>query len=138
MIKRGQIVLKFTIILIISAVVIISFVNIGQAYGKGTVYRKTIAAREIPLIIDALYSYPYDSIVYYNKDLSGLTVEIIDGKVKVYDSKSIVGKDMTSRQYGFFPTGQNKIEAKLEDPKNIRFEKKNNIIVIKKDEATIK
>lgn len=133
MAKRGQLVIKALIILIVSAILIILYPSVGETFGKRDVYKKVVTAREIALIIDALYSYPYDVAVSYEKDLTGLIVEISGENIFVYDSRFSRNLDPTLAAYRFYPTGPNKIDAKLENAKNLKFEKIKNELIIKKE-----
>lgn len=137
--KRGQLVLKAVIDLIISAAIIFAFPYIGQSFGSGDVYKKEIVAKEIALIIDSLYAYPYDIVVYYEQDLTGFIIEISNDEVIVYSITSNgYDSDLTYKKYKFFQTGDNVIKAKLESPKRIKFEKQTNQLTITKDEINKK
>lgn len=136
---KGSLIVRAIIFLVVSLVIMSSLIYIGRAFGSGEVYKKTIAAKEIALTIDTLYAYPYDMVVYYEKDLTGLIVEISDNKVAIYnaefDRKNL---DPTFKEYYFIPTNANKISAKLENPKRIKFEKSKDLLTIKKDEISKK
>jgi len=134
MIKKGSIVIRAIIFVTISAVILGGLIYIGKSYGSGEVYRKLIIAKEIALILDAIYAYPYDSLVYYEKDLTGLIVEVSNNKVIVYNAQfNNRNLDPTSVDYSFIPTTINKINAKLENPKKIKFQKFNDIIILKNE-----
>jgi len=134
MAKRGQIVVKFIIILMVSAAIIFIYPYIGEKFGKGDVYKKALIAKEIALTIDVLYSYPYDAVIYYDKDLTAFNLEIAEGKVIIYDrifqSKNL---DPTRAEYMFFATGTSNPNIKLESPKKLRIEKTKNILAIRKE-----
>lgn len=132
MAKRGRLEYKALIILIISAVVFIFFLYIGQSYANSDVYKKGIASREIALIIDSMYAYPYDSTIYYERDLAGFTLEIADGKVIVYNKGFNKKNDPTLAEYAFFVTGVNNANIKLEDSKKIKIQKNMNNLIIEK------
>ncbi len=126
MIKRGQLVLKALIVLVISAAIIILYPYIGAQFGSRDVYKREIAAREIALIIDTLYAYPYDVTISYEKDLTGLSLEISDNKIKIYGARfNNYLLDPSNRKYDFIPTGAIKTKLKLENPEKIKFEKLN-------------
>ena len=133
--RKGQLIVKAIVVIVLAGIILFAFPYIGQEYGSGEVYKKEITAKEIALTLDTLYSSPYDIVVYYEKDLSGLIVEIIDNKVMIYNS-IFRGKkfDPTSKEYDFAPTGINKINVKLESPKRIKFEKLKNSLIIEKHE----
>ncbi len=132
--KSGQLVLKAIVSLLISALVIVLYPIVGQTYANRETFKNMIVARDIALTIDALYSRPYDATVYYEKDLAGSTVEFSGSYVKVYDRSLGEKFDPSLAEYKFFTTGH-EINAKFESPKKIKFEKKGNILTIKKDET---
>lgn len=136
---KASLIVRAIIFLVVSLVIMSSLIYIGRAFGSGEVYKKAIAAKEIALTIDTLYIYPYDMAVYYEKDLTGLIVEISDNKVTVYNagfnSKNF---DPTFKEYYFVPATANKISAKLENLKRIKFEKSKDLLTIKKDEINKK
>lgn len=137
MAKRGQIAVKVIIVLFFAIAVIIAYPYIGKQFGSGEYYKKEIAAKHIALIIDALYTFPYDAVVYYEKDLTGLAVQISDNDVIIYDSEfSNSNLDPTFRKYSFYPTGSNNIQIKLDNPKRIKFEKSKEKLSIIKDETS--
>lgn len=132
---KGSLVVRAIIFLVVSLVIMSSLIYIGKSYGSGEAYKKVIAAKEIALTIDTLYAYPYDMVVYYEKDLTGLIVEIFDNRVSVYNAEfNRKNFDPTFREYNFVPITANKISAKLENPKRIKFEKSKDLLIIKKDE----
>ena len=137
MAKRGSIIVEAIIFLALSVMIIFAIPSIGQAYGKSDIYKKEIAAKEIALIIDTLYAYPYDTVINYDKDLTGFKVEISDSIVIIYSSSfGSFNLDPTYRKYEIISTGSNKIKAKLENPNKIKFEKSAENFVVKKDETT--
>lgn len=134
---KGSLIVRAIIFIVMSLVILVSLIYIGKSYGSGDVYKKEIAAKEIALILDTLYAYPYDIVVNYNKDLTGLIVEISDNKVIVYSAEfSRRNLDLAFKEYEFVPTTMNKIQAKLESPKRIKFEKSKDSMIVTKDEIT--
>lgn len=129
--KRGQLVLKAIIVLLVAGILIVTFPKIGKSFGTFEAYKKAIASREIALILDTLYAYPYDSVIYYNEKLEGLTIEVSENKVKVFSSG--YKADPTRAEYNYLPTGTKKINAVLENPKRIRFEKKGDTLTLTKE-----
>ena len=132
MAKRGNIAFKFLMILSISAAILVLYPKLAETYVKGEVTRKAVAAREIALIIDTIYAYPYDITIDYDIELSGFTLEISDQVVTAYDSR--LGKilDPSLARYRFFTTDNNNLQFKLESPKKIRFEKIKNKVEVSK------
>ena len=58
--KRGQLANKAFIVIIVSAIVILAFINAGKSYGKQEVYYKLAVARDLAITIDLAYSLPGD------------------------------------------------------------------------------
>lgn len=130
--KRGQIVLKGAIILGFAVFVVLSFSYLGNKIGSRDTLKREIASKEIALILDEMYAYPYDTVINYEKDLSGLTVEILNGEVIVYDSRFFgYNQDPLRKKYPFFQTGDAEIKARLENPKIITLQKTNNALTAK-------
>jgi len=132
---KGSLVVRAIIFIVMSLVILASLIYIGKSYGSGEIYKKEIAAKEIALLINTLYAYPYDMVVNYDKDLTGFIIDISDNKVVVYNAEfNRKDLDSTFREYEFVPTTFNKIKVKLESPKRIKFEKSKDLLSVKKDE----
>lgn len=131
MAKRGQFTILAIISFIVLIIVLLAFPYIGKEYGSRDVFKKEIAAREIALTINALYAYPHDINIYYEKDLSELIVEMSNDEIKVYNARfQSYNSDPTSKKYNFVPAGTYS-DARLEGPKKIKFEKIGEKITIK-------
>jgi len=132
---KGSLVVRAIIFIVMSLVILASLIYIGKSYGSGEIYKKEIAAKEIALLINTLYAYPYDMVVNYDKDLTGFIIDISDNKVVVYNAEfNRKDLDSTFREYEFVPTTFNKIKVKLESPKRIKFEKSKDLLSVQKDE----
>jgi hypothetical protein len=90
---------------------------------------KTAATRDMALIIDAIYSSPYDIEIDYDYDLSKLIVDISQSSVKIYDASLvsvdngiIQGSDPNFAKYSFVPVDDNP-NIILDRPKRILFSK---------------
>lgn len=129
--KRGSMLVFISIIIIIVALFsILIYTHIAKNYGTGKIALKTAAARDIALILDTIYSYPYDIQIDYDYDLSDFIVEIYDNKVEIYDAEySTPEADFTSAEYSFVPVDDNP-NFVLDEPTEIVFEKKNGILIV--------
>ena len=126
MTKRGSItyVLIVIIILIMAIVVFLTIPMIAKSYASGKIALKVAAARDIALILDTIYSYPYDTELRYDVDLSDFKVDIVNNNVKIYEkSYGSPGADPKLAQYSFVVVDDNP-NFFLDEPENIVFEKK--------------
>ncbi|HLC60956.1 MAG TPA: hypothetical protein VJJ52_06020 [Candidatus Nanoarchaeia archaeon] len=125
--KRGQLVNKALIVLITSAVVIITFYSAGKTYGNKEAYYRLAVAKDIALTIDYLYSIPGDVEFIYPNEVSDYDIEITDNSVRVYQHGS--GKlDATAGIYGYAGTSYDKINTFVSGPKYIEIKKTGNTI----------
>ena len=135
MTKRGSMLVPISIIsLIIIGIVGFGLPKIAENAASGKVALKTAAARDIALILDTIYAYPYDVEIEYDVDLNGFTVEICKKKVKISEG----GLDPTAAQYPFVPVGDNP-KFVSDNPEKILFKKEEGKITCQyKNEDRIK
>jgi len=107
-------VLVALILAIIGVFVFLIFQGISKAYASGEVALKAAIARDISLLIDTIYAYPYDMQITYNEDLSNFVVEILQGNVNIHSASYVAvsrgqlqGSDLTSARYSFAPLNDN-------------------------------
>lgn len=81
--KKGQLVYKAIIVLIISAIIIISFLSAGKLYGSGEIYYRSAVAKDIALLINTLYALPGEASIMYPRDVSGYIITIDGTTVEV-------------------------------------------------------
>lgn len=82
--KRGAMLVLITMItLIVAIVVALMFPFATKSITSGEAILKTIASKDIALIIDTIYAYPYDMEVEYDVDLSGFVVVISQNSVMI-------------------------------------------------------
>lgn len=130
MAKRGSMLVFISIItLLIALFVGVVYPMVAKAYSSGEVALKVAATRDIALILDTIYSSPYDIKLNYDFDLSKFVVKIYDNKVEIYDSSFGLGKDPTAAQYPFVPVGSG-LDITLDSPTKIVFEKKNGVLTV--------
>lgn len=130
--KRGNLAFKFLMILTISAILLILYPKVAESFAKGELAKKTIAAREIALLLDTMYSYPYTMTIDYDINLMGFTLEISDQTVAVYDTKLGKTIDPSLANYRFFTTRGDNPKFTIENSKKIRFKKINDKIEVSK------
>ena len=139
--KRGQLVIIALITLLVAAFVVFSYIQIARSLSTGKTALKVSAARDIALIIDTLYAYPYEVELEYDVDLSLFIVEISENSVKIYDSSfvkmesdnKVTGRDILFAQYNFAPTAGEEFEELnfiFDKPKKLIFKKINGKIKI--------
>lgn len=124
--KRGSMLVFITIItLLIALFVLIVYPMIAKSYASGKMALKVSAARDIALILDTMYAYPYDTEIEYNFDLRDFTVKITGTKVEIRDASfGFIGDDPTTAIYSFVPANDN-VNIELTRPQKIVFKKEN-------------
>ena len=68
--KRGSIAVNTLIVIILSALIVASFYNIGKAYGTEEVFYKFAVAKDLAIHLDLIYSLPGDIEYIYPNDVS--------------------------------------------------------------------
>ena len=125
--KRSWITIEVLFVLIVCAVILLSFIQAARSYGSREVYYKTAIARDIALNIDSLYSIPGNARIEYGNDVSKYSILIKDNEVTVY--KTAYGlTDATRGKYKFY--GHNIQEIRIKDADNLIMEKKDETIRI--------
>jgi len=132
--KRGQLVYKALISVIVSAIVVAAFVIAGKTYGNQEAYHKLAVAKDLALVLDAIYSYSGDIEFRYPNEISDYIIEVKDNVVKVY-SKKFGKADPTSASYGFAGISAESLNFEIKDAKYVRIEKISGKIVIKKGQV---
>ena len=142
--KRGQLVFIALITIIVAAIVAFSYPYIAKSLATGKTTLKVSAARDMALIIDTVYAYPYDVEIEYDFDLSKFIVEISENNVKIYDASlielgeedEIIGRDLFFAQYSFSPVGEEP-NFIFDRPKKLIFKKENGkLLVTQQNENT--
>jgi len=129
--KRGQLVYKALIVIVISAFIALFFPYVGKVYGSGEVYSKLAVAKDLALLVDTLYAYPGDMHIVYSTDLTGYTLKVNSNEIIIYDSD--IGEiDPTAGIYNFVKSDEKIIEAEIENPISLVFDKKDDEIKIQK------
>ena len=123
--KRGEgfstLVFLGMVSIIVAVFVFIAIPAVAKAYASGKIALKAASSRDIALLLDAMYSSPFDSKVEYNVDLSDFKVEVSNNEVKV-ESLSL-SVDPKASKYPFVPINDNPTFI-ISKPKKIVFEKK--------------
>ena len=141
--KRGQLVFIALITIIMAAIVAFSYTCIAKSLATGKTALKVSAARDMALIIDTIYAYPYDVELEYDIDLSKFIVEISENNVKIYDASlvkleedKITGRDPFFAQYSFSPVSEEP-NFIFDKPKKLVFKKENGkLLVTQQNENT--
>ena len=98
--KRGQLVGKELIVIILSAIVIATFYVAGNSYGNQEAFYKLAVARDLALTIDMMYGLQGDAQYTYPNDISGYNIDMKENIIKIYNSN--LGKqDPTAASYNF-------------------------------------
>ena len=120
--KRGQLVYKAIISLIASAIIVISFISAGKTFGNREAFYKLAVAKDIALTIDLMYGLPGNVEYFYPNGISGLSIEIKDSIVKIYNSE-YDASDSTAASYQFNGIASDMINAKIDNKKFLKIEK---------------
>ena len=118
--KRGEIVYKGLLVIIVSAVIVIIFVEAGKSYGNEEAFYKLAVAKDLALTINTIYSLQGNVEYTYPNDVFDYDVEISENTILVY-SHSLGKSDPTRASYGFAGISLDPINAKIEAKKFITF-----------------
>lgn len=121
MTKKGMGIILISLIgIIVALFVFLVIPEIAKTYASGKVALKVAAARDIALILDTMYAYPYDMEFEYNVDLSDFVVEISENNVVIKIAS--LSADPTDAVYSFVPI--NDVPSYiLQNPQKIIFKK---------------
>jgi hypothetical protein len=139
--KRGQLVFNSLVGIILGSIAFVMLPMIGKACATGEICLKAAASKDIALIIDSIYSYPYNIQIEYDYDLKGLIVDISQGSVKIYRKSSVtlegneikeIRRDPTLKKYEFAPINNyvEDLNIVLDQPKTIIFKKEDGKLTI--------
>ncbi|MEK6943193.1 MAG: hypothetical protein AABX00_03975 [Nanoarchaeota archaeon] len=127
--KRGQLVNKALIVLIVSAIVVIAFISAGKSFGSGDAYYKLAVAKDLALSVDLISGMPGDVVFTYPNDVSGYDIEVKKNLILVYGNK--LGKlDPVKATYSFSSVGQIE-DVYIKNAKYVTIEKTGNKIILK-------
>jgi competence protein ComGC len=132
--KRGGFTLSALglVAIVMSAFLIIVIPLVAKEAASGKLAKKTVVARDLALLLDSIYAYPFDTEVTYDVNLDGLTVLIENGMVQVSVDKNIFGylQDPSARKYYFAPVNDNPVYPPMTNPKKLIFKKIDGIVSI--------
>lgn len=84
--KRGQLVYKALVTLILSALIVFSFMSAGKAFGSGEAYFKRAVVEDLALLFEQMQALPGDVIVRYPEDLTDFTIRAEGTEVLIFDA----------------------------------------------------
>jgi hypothetical protein len=119
--KRGQLILKPTVELIVAITIFLLFIYVGKTWGNGEVFQKARAAKESALIIDAMYATEGNAYITYPVNLSKYIIKFSSGNVLVSSAKT--QPDQTEVSYSFIPIGNYVLNREVIKPNRIVFAK---------------
>src|SRR3989338_4356688 len=127
--KRGNSMLVFIAMIgiLIALFVLLVMPQIAKAYASGKLALKAAATKDIAIILDTMYSYPYDMALEYDVDLSDFIVEISQKTVKI--KMTSLSIDPSAEGYAFVPIDDD-LDFTLSKPKKIIFKKENGKITV--------
>lgn len=127
--KRGQLLLKFGVDLLVGAIIVATFLGVSYKYGTGEVILKIRTAKDVGLMIEEMYLIPNEINTYieYPEDTSKLDINIKGDAVTVSSGTN----DILTGVYNFVSSANypyiNKI---IEKPKKLYVGKINGNIII--------
>lgn len=107
---------------VLAVIVFVAIPEIARACSSGKIALKVVAARDIALLLDAMYAYPYDIEVEYDVDLSDLKIKINQNRVNVELVTLIY--DQVKSNYPYVAINDDP-DFELIKPKKIIFKKEN-------------
>jgi len=120
--------------LVIFAIIFFSFMSMVKGWTSGDVINKVYISRDTALLIDSLYSVPYNVYVMYPNKVSEITssvskytLEFKEGVVSVYSDMVV---DVTRASYHYTENGKMKIDKKFIHPSSLVFYKCNDAVNI--------
>lgn|SRR3989338_3010541 len=122
--KRGSLVYKALITLILSAIIVTSFVTIGNQYGSEEAAHKQAIANDLALIFTEMQAMPGDLTLAYGQDTARYGIRVSGTSILVY-SADLGPSDLTAGRAGF--------SGKPLPPTSI--EKPTPLMIIKKGES---
>ncbi len=84
MLKEGQLTGKALVVIILSVIIMLSFITKANEYGSGEAQQKQAIANDLALIINQLYALPGDVSFFYSQDASRYTISVERNIITVY------------------------------------------------------
>jgi hypothetical protein len=128
--KKSQLVFRDLSAVLISVVLIVSFLSAGKSYGSQEAFHKLAIEKDLAITIDLLYSIPGNLEYTYPNDVSNYDIVIKNNVITVY-SHSQGKEDVTAPAYGFVGISTDQISAQITAKKYVKFEKKEDKITLK-------
>jgi len=138
--KRGQLVVLALMTLVIAIVIAFSFPAVAKQFEEGRYAKKLAATSDLALLLNTICSYPQDTELTYELDLTKFIVSFSEQEVKLYTYfSSSFGKDLNVKSTDILSTSypfscDQSLKFALDRPKKIRFTKTNGKININKIE----
>jgi hypothetical protein len=133
--KRGQITLKAMVELIVAIVIFTLFIYVGRTWGNGEVFQKARAAKEISLIIDAMYATEGNAYITYPVNLSKFIIKFSSDKIEVSSAKR--QPDPTAVSYQFIAAKDLNLDKELNKPNKLVLAKLGSEILILDNEPNL-
>ena len=133
---KENLILIAIVTLFVSLFVGLTYSQVTKYYATGKIALKTASAKDIALIIDAIYASPYNLELEYNYDLTDFVVEISNNRVRLYGTSFVrvnngivQGDDPFFAQYSFVTINDNP-EFLFDKPNRLKFTKTNGKLTI--------
>lgn len=86
MTKGGQLVYKALVTLVLSALIVFSFMSAGKAFGSGEPYFKKAVAEDLALLLGQMQMLPGDVTIRYPEDLTDFAIRVEGNEVLVFNA----------------------------------------------------
>ena len=118
--KKSQIVLKYIFVVILIILILYSFIEGGKSRGKKIDQFKLLAAKDIALLINTLYSTNGDVRYVYQNNVKGYGVQVSDGTAAVFKGDT---SDQTIGRYKFVEMEGSSINVQVNNIEHLQIEK---------------
>lgn len=118
-----RMVLMMTFGVVLGALMIFFFIEMGREYATGEIYTNTFLARDLALTIDSMYAVPGNVMMTYKEDLNSKLFKIGENYVKIDPD------DPDSTQYAYV-SDREKLDYYFGDKENIFISKQGYDIIL--------
>ncbi|HIH04635.1 TPA: hypothetical protein HA228_00265 [Candidatus Woesearchaeota archaeon] len=125
--KSGTLVYKALITLILSAIIVASFVTVGNQYGSAEAPHKQAVANDLALILTEMQAMPGDLTLAYGQDVSRYGILLSGNSILIY-SAGLGRTDIIAGKAAF--NGKPLPQTLIERPSSLIIIKKGDVITL--------
>jgi len=130
--KRGELSLYLMFELVFAFIVFLFLLKGVQTWAEQEIVLRESLSKDLSLLLDTLYSLPYNAYLIYPYDASKFTISVSENKVKVVSNKNLFYSS-----YPYIGFNEFTINKELKNPSLVYLYKINNKIGISKDREEI-